>query len=339
MVDVEGLELTVQDREILAHPMVGGLILFSRNYQDTEQVRELTRQIKAVNPNILIGVDQEGGRVQRFRQGFTKLPAMGKVIARARLLCNTESKAHELASELAQDLGWLMATEVLNVGVDISFAPVLDIDDISDVIGDRGFDIEPQVVTSLAGAFIRGMNQAGMQATGKHFPGHGSVKEDSHVAMPVDRRSESSIFNHDMSVFRTLIESNSLGAIMPAHVIYPDVDHRPVGFSPVWLKDVLRKQLGFNGVIFSDDLSMKAASVAGGYVERCEAALDAGCDMLLLCNDRQGVEQVLDQANLNVERDSAVRLQSMINHGQPFSDLNTVKQWLKIRKRINSHFN
>ncbi|TLU61839.1 beta-N-acetylhexosaminidase [Thalassotalea litorea] len=340
MVDVEGLELTAQDREILAHPHVGGIILFARNYQDPEQLRRLTTEIKSQNEQILIGVDQEGGRVQRFRSGYTKLPAMGKVIERARLLTNTDAKSLELGCELARNLGYLMAIEVQSAGVDISFAPVLDVDDVSDVIGDRGFDMNPQTVTDLASAFIVGMNEAGMLATGKHFPGHGSVKEDSHIAMPVDDRQKANIFNHDMTVFQALMSRKQLGAVMPAHVIYPNVDHQPVGFSKIWLKQILRKDLGFNGVIFSDDLSMKAASVAGGYVERCEAALDAGCDMLLLCNDRPGVEQVLDHANLDAKPDSILRVQTMLSNTRTCqtSELHQNKQWLKTHKLITKHF-
>ncbi|WP_394176465.1 beta-N-acetylhexosaminidase [Thalassotalea litorea] len=340
MVDVAGLELTSQDREILSHPSVGGIILFTRNYQNPEQLCQLTADIRSVNSNILIAVDQEGGRVQRFRQGFTKLPAMGKILERSRLVRNTDAKSIDLGKELATQVGFLMATEVQGAGVDISFAPVLDVDDISDVIGDRGFDAQPQVVTQLAKAFINGMNLAGMKASGKHFPGHGSVKEDSHIAMPEDKRTEQTIFNHDMTVFSELIADGHLGAVMPAHVIYPDVDHRPVGFSPVWLKDILRSQLGFDGVIFSDDLSMKAASVAGGYIERCEAALEAGCDMLLLCNDRSGVEQVLDGANLAADGASELRVQSMLSDNPVVSAeaFQKNKAWVKASELIKKHF-
>lgn len=285
MLDIAGTELTQEDIELLQAPQVGGMILFSRNIQSPEQVRALTDHMRHIRPDILIAVDQEGGRVQRLKQGFTLLPAMGRLGE----LYLTEP---ERAVELAEQCGWLMATEVLAVGIDFSFAPVLDINAISDVIGDRSFANNPHDITVLAAAFMRGMKQAGMATTGKHFPGHGSVKADSHVAAAIDSRHYDEIYRTDMQTFIQLMPQ--LDALMPAHVIYDQVDPHPAGFSPFWIQEVLRKQLGFDGVLFSDDLTMQAACVAGGADARLKAALDAGCDMGLVCNDRAAACLALD---------------------------------------------
>jgi beta-N-acetylhexosaminidase len=221
-----------------------------------------------------------------------------------------------------------MALEVQAVGIDISFAPVLDINNISDVIGDRSFHQQPQYVTELAEAFINGLHQVGMKATGKHFPGHGSVKADSHVDLPIDTRSKAEIFQQDLVPFQQLIAKQKVDALMPAHVIFPDVDSQAVGFSRYWLQDILREKLGFNGVIFSDDLSMQGAASAGGYVERAEAAQDAGCDMLLLCNNRDGCVDVLDNANISNLSISSERLKTLLkkdnNH---WSSLKSNTSW------------
>jgi beta-N-acetylhexosaminidase len=287
MVDVAGTALTPGEREMLCHPLVGGVILFTRNYVDTEQLTMLTAQIHALRePRLLVAVDHEGGRVQRFRGGFTSLPAAGSFGA----LYDTDPQR---ARRLAESCGWVMAAELRAVGVDFSFAPVLDLHrGVSSVIGDRAYHHKPEVVTELAQAVMRGMQHAGMAATGKHFPGHGAVCEDSHVALPVDSRSYDEIESEDLVPFRRLIKSG-LAAIMPAHVIYDQVDAQPAGFSAFWIRDVLRKRLGFQGVVFSDDLHMAAAAVAGGYVERARAALTAGCDMVLVCNDPAGAAEVL----------------------------------------------
>lgn len=316
MMDVHSTSLTAEDCEIISHPKIGGLILFTRNYESPQQLSELVEQMRLQKPELLIAVDQEGGRVQRFRQGFSKIPAMGAIYKQAELITPSADMLMHTANQLAQSMGYLMAIEVQSVGIDISFAPVLDINDISDVIGDRGFHQDPLVVKSLATSFIDGMHQAGMKATGKHFPGHGSVKEDSHIAMPVDTRYKDDIFQHDMSIFKQLIQSNHVDALMPAHVIYPEVDSLPVGFSAHWLQTILRQQLGFNGVIFSDDLSMQGATTAGGYAERCEAAHEAGCDMLLVCNDRPGLITAIDHANLKVNTDSVARIKKMLSKQQ-----------------------
>ncbi|TXH97243.1 MAG: beta-N-acetylhexosaminidase [Pseudomonas sp.] len=280
MLDIQGTWLTAGDRCILRQPEVGGLILFARNIEDPRQVRELCASIRAVRPDLLLAVDQEGGRVQRLRNGFVRLPAM-------RALADNDN-----AEQLAEHCGWLMATEVLAVGLDLSFAPVLDLDhQRSAVVGSRAFEGDAERATRLAGAFIRGMDLAGMAATGKHFPGHGWAEADSHVAIPVDERSLEQIRASDLIPFQRL--SKQLAAVMPAHVIYPQVDAGPAGFSRRWLQDILRGELGFAGVIFSDDLSMAGAHVVGDAASRIEAALNAGCDMGLVCNDRAAAELAL----------------------------------------------
>ncbi len=307
MLDVHGTSLTAEDKEILAHPLVGGLILFARNYHSPEQMLALTANIKKhAHGDILIAVDHEGGRIQRFRQQFSQIPAMAAIWQKADQDLNK-------AKIIAQQLGLLMALEVQAVGVDISFAPVLDVNSISEVIGDRAFHADIDMVTILATAFIDGMHLAGMKATGKHFPGHGSVKEDSHFALPIDSRSQNDLFAHDLQPFQTLIKINKLDAIMPAHIVFPQVDEQAVGFSRLWLQDILRQKLNFNGVIFSDDLMMKGAAVIGGYCERAEAAQAAGCDMLLICNNRAAVIKTLDQANIYANVTSQLRLQQLLS--------------------------
>lgn len=277
MLDIGGTWLTAEDRQLLRQPQVGGLILFARNVDHPRQVLDLCRAVRSERPDLLIAVDQEGGRVQRLRQGFVRLPAM------------REFAHHPDAVELARACGWLMATEVLAAGLDFSFAPVLDLDhQRSAVIGARAFEAAPERAAELAGAFIGGMHAAGMPATGKHFPGHGWAEADSHVAIPRDERSLEEIRQCDLLPFRRL--ASTLDAVMPAHVIYPQVDSQPAGFSQRWLQEVLRGELGFSGVIFSDDLSMAGAHVAGDAAARIEAALSAGCDMGLVCNDRAAAE-------------------------------------------------
>jgi len=283
MVDVAGTWLTAEDRQFLRQPEVGGLIIFARNIESPQQVRQLSASIRAVRPDLLLAVDQEGGRVQRLRQGFLRLPPMRAIAA------------HANAEILAEQCGWLMATEVLAVGLDLSFAPVLDLDyQRSAVVGTRSFEGDPERAALLAGAFIRGMSDAGMAATGKHFPGHGWAEADSHVAIPNDERSLETIRANDLVPFARL--SKQLAAVMPAHVIYPQVDAQPAGFSRRWLQDILRGELGFEGVIFSDDLSMAGAHVVGDAASRIEAALTAGCDMGLVCNDRGAAELALSAA-------------------------------------------
>jgi len=301
MLDLDGIEVSAEEKELLQHPLTGGVILFSRNYESVEQLDQLVKAIRSSTHNdILISVDHEGGRVQRFRTEFTELPAIAKL------------SENDHADKSSYQHGWLMAAEVRAMGIDFSFAPVLDINyGVSEVIGDRAFNQDPQIISYLAMEYIKGMRDAGMASTGKHFPGHGAVKEDSHHEIPRDTRSRTEIWQADIIPFAELIKQG-LDAVMPAHVIYSDIDDKPAGFSPYWLQTVLRKELDFDGVIFSDDLTMEGASVMGGYTERAEAAMQAGCDMVLVCNNRQGAIEVIDKAKLEQSERSSQRLTRMI---------------------------
>lgn len=288
MLDIAGTALDDADRARLSHPQVGGVILFSRNYRDRDQLTSLCGEIHALrDPRLVIAVDQEGGRVQRFRDGFQALPAMGH-------LGDLYDQEPGQAIRLAETFAWMMATELLVHGVDLSFAPVLDIGDpVSSVIGDRAFHRDPEVICHLANAWVRGMRRAGMEAVGKHFPGHGSVEGDSHHVMPFDRRPLDRIEALDLIPFRRVIDTH-LAGIMMAHVIYENVDAHAAGYSKYWIETMLRGRFGFEGIVFSDDLSMSGAEVAGGYPERARAALDAGCDILLVCNNPRGADEVLE---------------------------------------------
>ncbi len=282
MIDIAGLQLSDLEQERLCHPLVGGLILFARNYASPQQLEQLTAAVHALrSPALPIAIDHEGGRVQRCRDGFTRLPAMRRLGEQ----WDRDPKAAWLA---ARGIGYVLAAELRARGVDLSFTPVLDLDwGRRSVIGDRSLHADPVAVVRLAGALIEGLHRAGMAACGKHFPGHGWVEADSHVALPVDER-ELEELAPDIEPYRQL----ELDAVMPAHVIYRRLDPRPAGFSRFWT-GMLRNQLGFNGVIFSDDLSMAGASVAGGICERCTAAWDAGCDLLLVCNSPDAVGELL----------------------------------------------
>jgi beta-N-acetylhexosaminidase len=287
MIDVAGLTLSPGEREMLAHPLVGGVILFKRNYESLEQLQLLTAEIRAVrDPALLIAADHEGGRVQRFREGFTRIPPMAAI-------GHVFDSNPALADNLAHAAGVVIGSELLSAGVDFSFTPVLDVDfGSSSVIGDRAFHSDPEVVERLAVQLVRGLAAVGVAAVGKHFPGHGFVRADSHTAVPVDEREMADIAAKDLLPYRGLIAAG-LAGVMPAHVIYPKVDPRPAGFSPVWLKDILRRDLAFDGMIFSDDLSMEGASVAGDVVARARAAFDAGCDMVLVCNAQEEAAKLL----------------------------------------------
>lgn len=331
MVDVDGYSLTAEDREILRHPAVGGIILFSRNFESIEQVTSLVNDIHGLRePRLLIAVDHEGGRIQRFREGFSRLPA-------CELLGQAYDKDPENGLHVSEHAGWLMAIELLACGIDFSFAPVLDINKgISSVIGDRSFHRNPDTVAVLASAYMRGMKRAGMSAVGKHFPGHGSVAEDSHLAIPVDRRRFEDIQMDDMIAFERLIHAG-LAGVMPAHVIYPAVDSLPAGFSSKWLKDILRGQLGFQGTVFSDDISMAGAEVIGDYPARAHSALNAGCDMVLICNNRPAVSEILEKCEYSPNPLSQVRLIRM--HGKPSTtnaELKNNNEWKKISAAINA---
>ncbi|KGY08196.1 beta-N-acetylhexosaminidase [Vibrio sinaloensis] len=279
--DVEGCELTAEDKEILEHPTVGGVILFSRNYHDNQQLLALNQSIRrAARRPILIGVDQEGGRVQRFREGFTIIPAAQEFAKRAD------------GEVLARQAGWLMAAELIAHDIDLSFAPVLDTGHQCKAIGNRAFGDDVESIVRHSTAYMQGMKSVGMATTGKHFPGHGGVVADSHLETPYDQRD--TIFHVDMQVFKAQIDSGILDAMMPAHVIYPHYDDQPASGSAYWLQQVLREQLGFKGIVFSDDLSMEGAAIMGGPAERAHQAMVAGCDMILVCNNRQAQIEVLD---------------------------------------------
>jgi beta-N-acetylhexosaminidase len=287
MLDLAGPRLLAEEKERLRHPSTGGVILFARNFESPRQLRALTGEIRAERPELMIAVDHEGGRVQRFQEGFTRIPPMRMLGAR------WEADAGE-ARALAESIGYVIAVELRSHGVDFSFAPVLDVDfGSSSVIGDRAFSEEPTVIAALAGAFVSGMSAGGAASVGKHFPGHGYVKADSHVDLPVDDRSFDEIEANDLQPYRELI-ARGLAGVMPAHVIYPEVDGLPAGYSRVWLQDILRGGLGFEGMVFSDDLSMEGASTAGGPAERALAAVEAGCDMVLLCNAPGAAADVLE---------------------------------------------
>ena len=286
MIDLTGTDLKCDEHKLLSNSCVGGVILFERNFIDQKQICGLVRQIRDIKPNLLIAVDQEGGRVQRFKRGFTKLPANQRIGD----LVNEDKKQ---GMSLCHEIGWLMASEILACGIDISFAPVVDVDRrLSKVIGDRAFSDEPDIVVAATDAYINGMHEAGMAVTAKHFPGHGGVEADSHYEAPVDQRTLAELESRDLKPYMSL--ASKFDAVMPAHITFPRIDSQSVGFSFYWLNNVLRTGYGFKGIIFSDDLSMVAANVAGTYKDRAQLALMAGCDMILICNSRLGASEVID---------------------------------------------
>ncbi|RFC41071.1 MAG: beta-N-acetylhexosaminidase [Candidatus Nitrotoga sp. CP45] len=311
MLDIAGTALTAEDEARLRHGLVGGVILFARNYESPRQLAQLTASIHALRtPSLLIAVDHEGGRVQRFIDGFTRIPAM-------RELGNIWDENPRRAKHLAQQVGYVLAAELRACGVDFSFTPVLDIDfGISKVIGDRAFHSEPQAIAELAHSLLLGLKQGGMSTVGKHFPGHGYVHADSHLVIPIDERSYTDIEFCDLIPFRQMV-NYGLTAVMPAHVIYPKVDKHPAGFSKIWLKNILRGELGFNGCIFSDDLSMEGATVAGGILQRAEAALQAGCDMVLICNQPSLADELLVGLKWDMPAASKARLVQMRGRCHP----------------------
>jgi len=285
--DLDGTELTDEEVQLLRDPLIGGVILFGRNTQSAAQVADLVQSIRAVHPGSIISIDQEGGRVQRLKEGVCRLPPVQS-------LNKIYLDDPEKGLQAARDLGYLMAAEMRNLDIDLSFAPVLDIDyGHNDVIGNRAFSNTVDGVIALSSAYIQGMSDAGMSATGKHFPGHGWVNSDTHLEGAVDERSFETLWNADLKTFRVAIE-NKIEAMMLAHVVYPECDDQPAGFSGYWLRQVLVEKLGFEGVVFSDDLSMKAAQAAGSYQERVIASLAAGCQAILCCNERQGTLEILE---------------------------------------------
>ena len=324
MLDIEGLTLAPHEHEKLQHPNTGAVILFARNYENPQQVTELIDSIRAVRSGpLLIAVDQEGGRVQRFQNGFTRLPP---------------AASYARAPELAESAGWLMASELLAVGVDFSFAPVLDIDcGVSQIIGDRSFSTDAELATQLSSSFRKGMKSAGMAATGKHFPGHGAIALDSHLTLPIDERDLESLRNKDLIPFKQLI-NEGLEAVMPAHVLYTQIDANPAGFSKFWIQTILREELNFKGVVFSDDLSMEGAAFAGDFPERAKRAQQAGCDMLLVCNNPAAAEQILEALPVTNDPVRTQRLMSM--QGQKRLDrteLMNSSLWQKTAALIKQH--
>ncbi|WP_235027164.1 beta-N-acetylhexosaminidase [Cognatazoarcus halotolerans] len=324
MLDVAGLRMTSEEKEILRHPLVGGVILFSRNFESPEQLAALTAEIHAQrSPELVIAVDQEGGRVQRFRNGFTRLPAM-------RRFGELWQEHPGRAVQAARETGFLLAAELRACGVDLSFTPVLDLDyGVSKVIGDRAFHRDPRIAAPLAEALAEGLAEAGMGCVGKHFPGHGYVCADSHVEVPTDERDFESIWTEDLQPYRARI-GERLSGVMPAHVTYRAVDPSPAGFSRFWLQDVLRGRLGFKGVIFSDDLTMEGATVAGDIVARASAAHEAGCDMVLVCNRPDLAVQLLDGWHPTVDpmsRRRITQLREPAHHAAPI-DLKTDMRYL-----------
>jgi len=313
MVDIEGTEITAEERERLAHPKVGGVILFSRNYKSPVQMEALVKDLHSIRrPRLVVAVDQEGGRVQRFKDGLTTLPPMRRL---GEIYDENPSRARRLA-----DLcGWLLAAELRAMDVDMSFTPVLDLDHgVSQVIGDRAFHSDPEVIAVLAHHFANGMSSAGMGSVGKHFPGHGGVEEDSHHELPKDMRTLEELEAGDLIPFMKMIYYDIPG-IMTSHVLFPKVDSKPVTYSEIWLKEILRKKLGFQGVIFSDDLTMEAAQGGGTMAQRADLALDSGCDMVLVCNSPKAADEVLQGTRPHSDPASHLRLIRM--HGQKMMPL------------------
>jgi beta-N-acetylhexosaminidase len=330
MIDVAGTELTADDVRVLSHPLVGSVILFTRNYRDPAQLAALTAAIRAVRaPHLLVAVDHEGGRVQRFREGFTRLPP-------ARSLGRRYDEDRRDGLVLAQSVAWLLASELRVAGVDFSFTPCVDLDyGVSEIIGDRAFHSDPDSVSALAVATMAGLRDAGMAAVAKHFPGHGAVVADSHVALPVDRR-EFVDLEADLRPYRPLIE-NHIAGIMAAHVVFPAVDALPASLSQRWITGVLRGELGFHGCVFADDLTMAGAAAFGGVIERAELAFSAGCDVLPICNDRDSVNSVLNHFGPDVaSAASQARLVRMRARGETPCGLHTNRQWLETAEHIAS---
>lgn len=310
MLDIDGVGLTPADRDILRQPAVGGVILFSRNYESPAQITDLIAEMRALRrPPLIIAVDHEGGRVQRFRDGFSAIPPM-------RMLGREHRRDPENAARLARKAGWLIGAELRAVGVDICFAPCVDLDwGVSEVIGDRAFDRSPDVVASLAQAYCRGLRDAGMVAVAKHFPGHGAVVADSHEKLPWDRREYGDVLD-DMQPYQSLVDMSLIAGVMTAHIVYPNIESMPASFSEVWIQRELRNRIGFGGAVFSDDLSMKATREYGSMVERATLALNAGSDMVLVCNDRNAAQKTVSALRDYSNPLSLVRLARLHGTGE-----------------------
>lgn len=333
MVDIAGIELGAADRELLQHPLVGGVILFTRNYKGPVQLKALVDSIHGLRtPPLLVAVDQEGGRVQRFREGFTSLPP-------ARLFGHIYDRDPKEAARVTELGAWLMAAELRAVGVDLSFAPVVDLDyGVSTVIGDRALHGNAEVVGELARAWVLGMRRAGMAACAKHFPGHGAVQGDSHHMLPVDDRSIEDVRRRDLKPYQRLLRLD-LPAVMMAHVVYPQLDEQPASFSHRWIQQVLREDLKFSGAVFCDDLSMRGAERVGDYLDRAEAALAAGCDMLPVCSNRAGVHAILDGLKKEPNPLSQWRLARLHGrNGLPLAALAANAEWSHARHALERHY-
>ncbi len=330
MLDIEGLSLSPADRDLLREPAVGGVILFTRNYESVEQVTDLVAEIRALrSPPLLVAVDHEGGRVQRFREGFTQIPPM-------RRIGREFDRDPGAGLQAAREAGWLIASELRAAGIDLCFAPCVDLDwGVSEIIGNRAFHRNPGVVADLANAFSRGLRSAGMAAVAKHFPGHGAVLADSHLKLPVDRREYGLILD-DMRPYAKLVSNSAIAGVMLAHIVYEQIDAQPAGFSAYWIQRELRERLGFGGAVFCDDLSMHATREFGTMAERARLALDAGCDMILVCNDREAAHDAVDALGAWSNPLSLVRLARLHGTGHPLREtLRASEEWQAINERFS----
>ncbi len=330
MLDVEGLSLSPADRDLLREPAVGGVILFARNFESAEQVTDLVAEIRALRrPPLLIAVDHEGGRVQRFRDGFTEIPPMRRIGLEF-------DRDPDAGRQAAREAGWLIAAELRAVGIDLCFAPCVDLDwGVSEVIGDRAFHRKPDIVAELANAFARGLRSAGMAAVAKHFPGHGAVVADSHLKLPVDRR-EYGVILDDMRPYERLVTTGAIAGVMLAHIVYEKIDAQPAGFSEYWINRELRSRIGFGGAVFSDDLSMKATERYGSMAERARLSLAAGCDMILVCNDRDAAHEAVRALSDYSNPLSLVRLARLHGTGgQPREALLASDEWQAANARFH----
>jgi len=326
MIDIEGPFLNQEDIELIGSPHVGGLILFERNFLDRNQITDLCFEIKSKKPEIIIAVDQEGGRVQRFKKGFSQIPPMQR-------LGDLVSYDKHAGLDLCKNAGWLIASELIASGIDLSFSPVLDLDqDLSSIIGDRAFSDQIDIVIECARAFIFGMNEAGMACVGKHFPGHGSISEDSHLEKPIDRRALNEIENKDLIPFKELI--NNLDGIMTAHILFPDVDERITTFSKIWIKQILREQMKFEGMIFSDDLSMEGTNEFKSFYDKTKNAIISGCEMVLICNNREGAKDALKYFEENNIEASEKTFSMLMANDVSWKDLEKNKLRSKISNEL-----